>query len=182
MNEIHTLPPCSEFEHEIVELEEGLLTDDAARTVRAHLDACPRCRAWLAAWSSMDAALAAALPAESPSPGFTAALMARIATETRRAPVADRRDVAEQEYEAASRALRAAFRRNAVVLLALASVMFAAAVLAGPWLLMHAGALTQSIGPGQRTLAELGFVATVVVGTLGWAARRNALPLPRFLR
>lgn len=175
MNEEH-LPPCADFEHEIVELEEGLLTGDAARAVRAHLDGCPRCRGWLASWSSMDAALAATLPPESPSPGFTAALMARIATESRRAPVAARRGAAEQEYEAASRALRAAFRRNAIALLALVAFAIAATVLAGPWLVGQAEVLLQAFGPAQRTYAQLGGVLAIVGATLAWAASRGALP------
>jgi anti-sigma factor RsiW len=176
------LPPCADFEHEIVELEEGLLTGDAARRVRAHLDGCPRCRGWLAEWSSMDAALAAALPPAAVSPGFTDALMARIATESRRAPVAVRRGAAEQEYELAQRALQATFRRNAVALLALAAALIAAAVLAGPWLVGHAEVLLDAFGPKQRTLAQLGGVAAVVLATLGWAASRDVLPLPRYLR
>ena len=179
------LPPCADFEHEIVELEEGLLTGDAARAaraVRAHLDGCPRCRGWLASWTSMDAALAAALPPVSPAPDFTARLMARIATESRRAPLAARRGAAEQEYEAASRALQAAFRRNAIVLLALAAVLVAAAVLAGPWLAGQAGILLDAFGPQQRAYAQLGGVAAVVFVTLAWAASRGALPLPRNLR
>ena len=181
MNEQH-LPPCAEFEHEIVELEEGLLAGDAARAVRAHLDGCPRCRGWLASWSSLDAELAAALPPEFPSPGFTAALMARIATESRRAPVAARRGAAEQEYAAASRALRAGFRRNAVALLGFAAVVLAATVLAGPWLVGHAAALLDAFGPEQRTLAQLGGVSAIVIAALAWAASRGALPLPRYLR
>ena len=181
MNEQH-LPPCADFEHEIVELEEGLLTGDAALAVRAHLDGCPRCRGWLASWTSMEAALAAALLPESPSPGFTEALMARIATESRRVPVAARRGAAEQEYEAASRALQSAFRRNAVALLVLATVAIAAALLAGPWLAWQAGILLDAFGPEQRAYAQLGGVAAVVFATLGWAASRGALPLPRYLR
>ena len=175
MNEEH-LPPCADFEHEIVDLEEGLLTGDAARAVRAHLDGCPRCRGWLASWTSMDAALAAALPPVSPAPDFTDRLMARIANESRRTPLAARRGAAEQEYEAASRALQAAFRRNAIVLLALA------AVLAGPWLVGQAGILLGAFGPEQQTYAQLGGVSAIVIATLAWAASRGAMPLPRHLR
>ena len=181
MNDEH-LPPCADFEHEIVELEEGLLTGEAARAVRIHLDGCPRCRGWRASWSAMDAALAAALPPASPSPGFDAALMARIATESRRVPVAVRRGAAEQEYEAASRALQAAFRRNTLALLALAAVVLAAAALAAPWLAGLAADLLNSLGPTQRTLAGSGSVLAVVCATLAWAASRDVLPLPRALR
>ncbi|MFO1394614.1 MAG: zf-HC2 domain-containing protein [Steroidobacteraceae bacterium] len=181
MNDEH-LPPCAGFEHEIVELEEGLLTDDAARAVRAHLDTCPRCRGWLASWASMDAALAAALPPASPSPGFTAALMARIATETRRVPVAAQRGAAEHEYELASRALRAAYRRNAIALLAAAAVLLTGATLALPWLTAWIEGVTGMLGPSGRTLAGMAGVVAIVCSTLGWAATRDVLPLPRFLR
>ena len=181
MNEEH-LPPCADFEHEIVELEEGLLSEDAARAVRAHLDGCPRCRGWLASWASMDAALAEALPPESPSPGFTAALMERIATESRRAPVAARRGAAEQEYAAASRALQVTYRRNVIGLLVLLAIVIAAAAAAMPWLTAGFQAATLSMDPAQRSLASLGGVAAVVVATLAWAASRGALPLPRYLR
>ena len=181
MNEQH-LPPCADFEHEIVELEEGPLTGDAARAVRAHLDGCPRCRGWLASWTSMDAALAAALPPVSPAPDFTARLMARIAAESRRAPLAARRGAAEQEYEAASRALQATFRRNAVALLAVVAVLVAAAVLAGPWLAGQAEVLLSAFGPEHRSYAQLGGVSAIVIATLAWAASRGALPLPRHLR
>ena len=176
------LPPCADFEHEIVELEEGLLTGEAARAVRAHLDGCPRCRVWRSSWSAMDAALATALPPASPSPGFTEALMARIANESRRAPAAAMRGAAEQEYEAASRALQASFRRHSLLLLFVAVIALAGAALAAPWLAGQAGELLRSLGPTQRTLAGSGSVLAVVCGTLAWAASRGVLPLPRALR
>ncbi|MFO1408012.1 MAG: zf-HC2 domain-containing protein [Steroidobacteraceae bacterium] len=181
MNTEH-LPPCAEFEHEIVELGEGLLADDDARAVRAHLDGCPRCRGWLESWTSIDSALAAALPPEATSPGFTAALMARIATETRRAPAPERRGAAEREYETASRALRAAYRRNAIALAVVAALALVGLGLALPWIGGATQALARAVGPAQLAWAELGVVVAIVAGTLGWASTRDAMPLPRFLR
>ena len=38
--------PCTDYEHDLVDLHDGALAPEQARIVRLHVEHCARCRAW----------------------------------------------------------------------------------------------------------------------------------------
>jgi len=66
-----TLPrACADYEHDLVDLHDGALAPEQARTVRLHVERCARCRAWVQTFAALDAQLAAGLPRPALSANF----------------------------------------------------------------------------------------------------------------
>ena len=172
-----TLPgPCAGYEFEIVELHEGSLGPIDAARVRAHLEACPRCREWQARHASLDAALARALPRPALDADFGAMLSKRLEGLADSRTRHDLRAAAEREHDWAVRALRRRARQRAIAA-ACAGATIATAIIAlveafGP----KAAMLLQSSGTLglNGLLGALG--AAAVVGSLAWSATRGVLP------
>lgn len=93
------LGPCADYEFDLVELSERALAPDRIPLVQGHLAHCPRCRAYLAELTALDAALAATLPAPELSSAFDARLAERIAGLQRSPDRASARAMAEREHE-----------------------------------------------------------------------------------
>lgn len=176
MNDLNPLPPCAEYEYEIVELREGALTPERAVAVRAHLDSCARCRAWQAAFAAVDAQLATALARPALTPDFVSKLGARIAAETRRAPVAELRTTADDEYRHALAALRQGVQRNAL----LTGLTLAGATLTGfalaPTLLADAAPVLSSLSLLERVTVFGTFGGVIALAALAWSAMQGVLP------
>jgi hypothetical protein len=75
---------CDELEPLLGELALGLLADDRRSEVMGHVAVCLSCRALLLELSGTADLLLTACPAAEPSPGFDAAVMARIGPAQRR--------------------------------------------------------------------------------------------------
>jgi anti-sigma factor RsiW len=176
MNDLTQLPPCAEFEYELAELDEGSLAPERARAVRAHLESCPRCRAWAAAFARLDAGLAAAMPQPTLSADFDARLAQRIAAERRRAPVGDLRRSAETEYRRMLEALRSGARRNALLAGAAVAVVALGGLVVLPAVWPAAGEALASIDPARRGAVFGAFGAAIALAGLGWSALKGALP------
>jgi anti-sigma factor RsiW len=176
MNDPTQLPPCAEFEYELVELDEGSLEPERARAVRAHLESCARCRAWAAAFARFDAGLAAAMPQPTMSADFDARLAQRIAAETRRMPVVNLRRSADTEYRRMLEALRSQARRNALLTGAAVAVVAVVAlvVLTAVW--PEAGEALAALEPARRAAMFGAFGAAIALAGLGWSALKGALP------
>ena len=170
MNETGMLGACAEWEHEIVELAEGVLEPERAGALRVHLKSCARCRDWQSTWLTVDAKLAAALPHPALSPGFDLALFARIAALTAR----DRgalRAAAEQEYAWLSDSLRRGLGlRTLGNGLATAAVAGTALWLAqgwlAPWVERYVG-----LDPGLRNFVSAGIAAACAAVALAQVVR-----------
>lgn len=176
MNSTNPLPPCPEFEHDLVEWLDGSLPSERAREVRAHLESCPRCRGWQHACAETDARLAAALPQPSLSPDFAARLMARIAAERPRAQASELRAAATDEYELMRQSLlRGARLRVLVGVLALLGVV-AAAVLLAPLLAAESSRLLGSLSADQRLHVFSWCGSAITLASLAGSALRGALP------
>lgn len=176
MNSTNPLPPCPEFEHDLVELQDGSLRPERAREVRAHLEACARCREWQHAYAHTDARLAAALPQPSLSPGFSAQLMARIAAERGRAPVSELRAAAADEYAHMRDSLLRGPRFGVLVGISALLGFVAAAVLLAPLLATLSGQLLGSLSPDQRLHVFFWCGGAITLASLAGSALRGALP------
>ena len=173
---------CELFEHEIADLVDGLLPETEMHRVRAHLAACPACRAWHAEYASVDATFAAALPKPALSPGFDAALMARVqalrAANGREARLA----AADAEHDALLTNLRRYSRRNAI-LGALGGVLAAGSALVFLQALLQEEPAVQSAMQGaDRLMLFGGLGAVIAVGAIFWTLSRSAIVMPRFAR
>lgn len=178
MNDPILLPPCAEYEFDLVDLADGTLAAERARAVRAHLENCVRCRAWQASFAEVDARLAVALPQPSLSADFDARLKARLAAETRRAPRAERLTEVESEYRRMLDALRAGARHRALVVgLAAVAALGATVVLGSLW--PEAGAALASLEPVQRAKVLGGIGCAIALGGLSWSAMMGAVPALR---
>jgi len=176
MNSTSLIPPCPEFEHDLVELQDGSLRPERAREVRAHLESCARCREWQQACADTDARLASALPQPSLSPDFSQRLMARIAAERGRAPASELRSAAADEYERMRESLlRGARLRVLVGFLALLGVAAAATLLA-PLLAAGSNQLFSSLSADQRLHVFIYFSGAITLASLAGSALQGALP------
>jgi hypothetical protein len=113
---------CREYEDRILEMHAGGLPLEDRRTVEAHLAACSACRRFAEGLKALDTSLAEAGRAVAVSPDFKARLMERIDLEpcglSAEAIAARRRDLEAQFDKAMAGLLRAAWRRNVPLLLA----------------------------------------------------------------
>lgn len=176
MNELNQLPPCAEFEHEIVELHEGSLAPARTVVVRAHVESCARCRAWQSAFAELDTGLAAALPRPALAADFAAKLAARIRAETHRAPAAELRITADGEYQRMLEALRQGARRSALV----AGVTLVAAALTGialaPALMSDAASVLSFLSMNGRMTVFGSLGGAIALAALAWSAMQGVLP------
>jgi anti-sigma factor RsiW len=171
--------PCTDYEHELVELAEGSLGPEKARVVRVHVASCARCRAWQSALADLDARLGEALPRPALSADFTARLESRLAAATRSSGRADLRSSAEDEYRRTLEALRRGTWFSGVV-----SAMTVAGTCTAGLLLVRgvapeaASLFAAFAGPGRdAAFSTLG--AVVALGALAWSASRGFLPTLR---
>jgi anti-sigma factor RsiW len=176
MNDPTLLPPCAEFEFDLVEMVDGTLPAERARTTRAHLEGCARCRAWQAQYAELDAQLMATLPRPALSSDFDARLQGRLASETRRAASADLRTQVESDYRSLVDSLRSGARRS--VLLTAGTMVVAAlgATILLPVVWPGAGAALAALDPVQRATVLGGIGCAVALVALGWSAMQGALP------
>jgi len=177
MNDPTLYGPCAGHEIEIVDFHEGTLGPDLARQVRAHLDACPRCREWLARYASLDAALARELPRPELPASFGAMLRERLAGTADPANRRALRATAEVEHDWLVTVLKRRARRQAIAGVAAgagaAAAAISLAVLIGP----EAAGLVRQFGLGHGNAAALGVLgAAAAIGALAWSARRGVLP------
>jgi hypothetical protein len=180
MNEHTGNGPCAGREPAIVDLHEGNLGPEDERRLRAHLEACVRCRNWLAEYAALDAALGAALPRPALSADFGASVRARIAVLAAEVPRGVARARADLEYRQAMRTLGSRSLRRALASLAIVATLVAIAtalVLTTPFdpvaLLRRVG-LPLDTGSGRSAIAVLGMA--IAAGTLAWSATRGLLP------
>lgn len=178
--------PCEAYEFDIVELEDGALSPEHARIVRLHLQDCARCRHWHADVSALGSALASGLPRPALSPGFDAALHARIAAlETPRVLQGDVLAAAETEYQKMVQVLRGGWRWRTLLNTVAAASVTAGALAAlqrlTPELAQPAArsiALTFGVnGPDQLALASslvLALGICAVAATAVWSHSRRA--------
>jgi anti-sigma factor RsiW len=179
MNDPTLIGPCADYEHDLVDLQDGALPPERARTLGLHLEHCARCAAWAAGFAAIDARLVTGITAPALSPGFDAHLRERIA-ELRGSPDAARlRAGFEREHAELVQSLRSGARRRAV-LGATASVATTLGVLtAAPQLLEPGSSVLAALSASFGDLASLGTLAAVVaIAALAWSAARGGLPLP----
>jgi hypothetical protein len=185
MNEPTLIRPCADYEHELVELHEGVLAPERARVVRLHLAQCARCRRWAADFAALDAQLAAELPHPALSPGFEARLAARIATLDPGASRGRTRtaDELEREHDSLVLDLLHRARRRALLGAIGSAAATACAFVTARNLLAGRGELVALLPEGPERWLALGALGvTVAAGALAWSAARNLLPLPGFAR
>jgi anti-sigma factor RsiW len=176
MNDPTLIGPCADYEHEIVELQDGALPAERAGIVRGHLEQCARCRAWAAAFAALDARLATELPVPALSPGFDARLRERIAALAAPPSRGELRARLELEHDSVVESLRRFARRRAV-LGALGSAALALGLLTTlRQLLAQSAGWLPALGEGpERWVALGGLGAAVAVAALAWSAARNGV-------
>lgn len=177
MNDPTLIGPCADYEHDIVDLQDGELPAARVRVVSAHLDGCARCRDWAAELAALDTRLASALPRPALSPQFDARLRARIDSLAAPARRGELRSRLEQEHDSIIESLRRAARRRAV-LGAIGSAAATFSVFAtAPELLAKAGGLLPAFGEGADRWMQLGGLgAAIAIAAIAWSAVRGGLP------
>lgn len=176
MNDPTLIGPCADYEHEIVELQEGGLPAELAQKVRGHLERCPRCRDWAAAFAVLDARLAAELPVPALSPGFDARLRERIAGLAAPAARAELRTRLEQEHDSVVDSLRHTARRRAVLGALGAAALACGLVIAGRDLIVEGTGWLPALGGGPEHWVAFGGLGTAIaVAALAWSATRNGI-------
>jgi len=183
MNDPTLIGPCTDYEHDLVDLHDGTLAPDRARVVRRHLEACPRCRDWQAKFAILETRLAAALPRPGLSPTFDAKLQQRLAALVRPPVRSDLRATLEREHDSLIDSLRRGARRHAILgALGSAAVMLCA-LAAVRGLLAQGAGLVPSVADGPERWLMLGIVGVAMaVAALGWSAGRNGVPTLGMLR
>ncbi|NJD31080.1 MAG: hypothetical protein FIB04_04275 [Gammaproteobacteria bacterium] len=179
MNDVNLLPPCAEFEFDLVDLRDGALGPDRARAVRAHVHACARCRGWLESFAALDAHLAEHLPRPALSSDFAARLEARLSAATRRAPASELLAAEDDEYSRLLAALRRNARRNAVLGGIAVAAVAAGGILLTPALLTATGSLLGSLPAQERAIGLGSAGAMIAIAALAWSALQGALPMIR---
>lgn len=174
MNDPTLIGPCAEYEHEIVDLQDGELPAGRARAVAAHLDACARCRAWAEELAALDARLAAALPRPALSPEFDARLHARIASLAAPARRGELRSRLEREHDSMLDALRRGARRRAALEAAAAAAATLGLLVAFRGLLAQPGSWLPSLGEGPDRWLAFGTIGVAVAAAgLAWSVARS---------
>lgn len=179
MNDPTLIGPCADYEHDLVELHDGALAPDRARSVRQHVEQCARCRDWAQAFATLDARLAADLPQPRLSADFDGQLHERLTALVQPVVRGDLRSAVEREHDLLLETLQRAARRNAVAgAVGSAAAVACVLVIARDLLRESAGALA-SVPGGNEPWLVFGLTGIVVaVGGLAWSAARNGLPLP----
>jgi anti-sigma factor RsiW len=179
MNDPTLIGPCTEYEHDLVDLQDGELPLEQARDVRLHVERCARCATWAAGFAAIDARLAADIIAPALSPGFDTRLRERLASRRGPADSGDPRTRLEREHAALVQSLRSGARLRAV-LGAAGSVATTLGVLVASRRFLEQGmGLLSALTEGPGHLMVLGTVAAVIaVAALAWSIARGGLPLP----
>jgi|OpeIllAssembly_1097287.scaffolds.fasta_scaffold816545_2 anti-sigma factor RsiW len=178
MNDPTLIGPCADYEHDLVDLQDGELAPERARDVRLHLERCARCSTWAAGFGAIDARLAAEITAPGLPPDFDARLRERIASQRRLPDAGDLRSRLEREHAALVQSLRSGARRRAV-LGAAGSVAITLGVLAASRRFLEQGmSLLPTLTEGPGHLMVLGTASAVVaIAALAWSIARGGLPL-----
>lgn len=100
------LGPCEDREFELMEYADGALPAASMPALRAHLDGCARCRAFLREWTAVDASLAAAVTPVALSAGFEDRLRERIEEVSRTVSKRAALEQEERHYAQLMQALR----------------------------------------------------------------------------
>jgi len=183
MNDPTLLGACADYEHDLVDLHDGALAPEQARTVRLHVERCARCRAWVQTFAALDAQLAAGLPRPALSANFDAQLQERLTALSKPVVRGDLHSALESEHDSLVATLRRGARRSAM-LGAIGSAAVTACVLfvARNLLVENAGALA-SASAGLEPWMMFGAVGiAVAIAGLAWSAARNGLPMPGLAR
>lgn len=170
--------PCADYEHDLIDLQDGELPPEQARNVLLHVERCARCAAWAAGLAAIDARLAAEITAPGLPPDFDARLRERIASLRVPADARDLRTRLEREHAALVQSLRSGARRRAV-LGAAGSVATTLGVLMASRRFLEQGiSLLPTIAEGPGHFMVLGTAAAVIaIAALAWSIARGGLPL-----
>lgn len=178
MNDPTLIGPCADYEHDLVELHDGALAPERARSVRLHIEHCARCRAWAGEFAALDARLAAALPQPQLSPAFDAQLQQRLASLSRPAVRGDLRAALEREHDSFIAALRIGARRRAVLGAAGSAASTLCALVAARSLLAQNADLLAWVPEGPERWILLGAMGVAVaIGGLVWSTARTGMPV-----
>lgn len=177
MSDITLTGPCTDYEHDLVDLHEGVSAPGRTPAVRLHLTQCPRCRRWLEEFAALDADLAARLPRPALSAGFDERLRERLASLSRRASPAEQRAAADAEYRHAIEAIRRGSRRHAVLDAIASATLTGCALAAFHRLLEPLGALLPALDGPQRWISLGVLGSAVAAAALLWSARRGRYTL-----
>jgi len=176
MNDPTLIGPCADYEHDIVELQEGGLPADRVPAVRSHLEHCRRCRDWAAAFAMVDARLAAGLPMPALSPDFDARLRERIAALAAPGARAELRTRLELEHDSVVESLVHTARRRAVLGGLGSAALAFCLVTAGRDLIAEGASWLPALGEGPERWAAFGALGAVIaVAALAWSAARSGV-------
>jgi anti-sigma factor RsiW len=183
MNAPLGFPACEDFEHEIADLVDGLLSELDASRVRSHLASCGACRAWQAEYLAVNEGLSTALPRPHLSAGFDAALEARIgALKTANGREA-RRAAADRDHDTLLVSLRRQTGRRAVLGALGAGSAAAFGLFAIQRVLLQDAAVQAALqGSNHLAVACSAAGAAIAATVIAWALSRSAIVIPRFLR
>lgn len=177
MNDPTLIGPCADLEHELVELHDGELPPERARTVRQHIEQCARCRSWAAEFAALDATLAAELPRLALSPGFDARLRERLSALAAPATRGELRARLEREHDSLVESLRAVTRRRALLGAVGSAAATLGVLLAARSLLAQGAAWLPSLGEGpERWVAMGGMGAAIALVAIAWSVVRHGVP------
>jgi hypothetical protein len=183
MNDPTLIGPCADYEHDLVDLNEGVLPPERSQAVRLHVEHCARCRDWSQAFAALDARLAADLPRPGLSAEFDAKLQARLAALAKPAARGDLRGALEQEHDSLIEALRRAARRKAVAGAIGTATAVACGLIVARDLLRESAGLLAAVPGGTEPWLVFGVAGVAVaIAGLAWSAVRGGLPLPGFAR
>ena len=177
MNDPTLIGPCAEYEHELVDLNDGGLPPERARMLRLHLAHCARCTAWAERFAAIDERLAAGIIVPALSPGFETRLRERLDLEP--AQQGELRAAAEREYQ---REIEAMWRgaRLRVTLDAIGSVALTLGVLAaGNTWLAAAGGWQVVVDALQSQWVLGGLASAAILVVFGWTIARGTVRLAR---
>lgn len=174
MNDPTLIGPCADYEHDLVDLQDGELSPERARSVRLHLERCARCAAFAAGLAAIDARLAAEMTAPALSPDFDARLRDRIASLRGSPDVVQLRTRLEREHAALVESLQSSARVRAVLGAAGSVATTLGVLVASRHLLEQGMGLLPAISGAGGHLATLGTLAAVIVAAaLAWSAVRG---------
>jgi anti-sigma factor RsiW len=185
MNDPTLIGPCADYEHDLVELHDGDLPLERASVVRLHVAQCPRCSAWVQAFASIDARLAAELPRPELASDFEARLQERLAALSRPAARGDQLGTLdlEREHDALLEALRRGARRSALLGAIGWATAMACIFIAARDLFREASGVLATVPGGTESWMVFSVVGVAVaVAGLAWSAVRDRLPLPGLAR
>ena len=179
MNDPTLIGPCADYEHDLVDLHDGVLPAERAHAVRRHVGQCTRCSTWAQAFATLDARLAAGLPQPQLSPGFDARLQERLAALARPDVREDLRSAVEREHESVVDGLRRGARHSALLgAIGWVAATTCALLVARELLGASSGVLgTVSGGIAPPMVSGVVGVAVAIAG-LAWSRVRGGLPLP----